>query len=95
MRYKSYSYINCPSQQKVPRKVLEKVFITKKCTRCKTSHTLKTDIFELSDNKDIGKLFGKYASSSSNPSLTLIRQYLTSRASLPPSPPLPNFTLAN
>ena len=47
-------------QQKMLRKILEKVFITKKCTQCKTSHTLKTDVFELPDNRNIGKLFSKY-----------------------------------
>ena len=47
-------------QQKMLRKILEKVFITEKCTQCKTSHTLKTDVFELPDNRNIGKLFSKY-----------------------------------
>ena len=47
-------------QQKMLRKILEKVFITKTCTQCKTSHTLKTDVFELPDNRNIGKLFSKY-----------------------------------
>ena len=28
-------------QQKVLQKILEKVFITKKCTRCKISHTIE------------------------------------------------------
>ena len=41
-------------QQKMLRKTLEKAFITKKYTQCKTSHTLKTDVFELPDNKNIG-----------------------------------------
>ena len=36
------------------QKVLEKVFIIKKC---KVSRSLKPDIFELPDNKYIGKLF--------------------------------------
>ena len=47
-------------QQKVLRKVLEKVFITKKCTQHKTLRTLKTDVFELPDNENIGKLLSKY-----------------------------------
>ena len=42
------------------REILEKIFITKKFTQCKTSHTLKIDVFELLDNKDIGKLFSKH-----------------------------------
>ena len=42
------------------RKILEKVFITKKCTQRKTLHNLKTDIFELSDNTNIAKLFSSY-----------------------------------
>ena len=57
MGYKLYS---CHIQQKMLRKILEKVFITKKCTHCKTFHTLKTDVFELPDNKDIRELFSKY-----------------------------------
>ena len=43
---------------KVP-KLLEKPFITKKFTQCKTSGTLKTDIFQIPDYKKIGKLFPK------------------------------------
>ena len=89
-------------QQKVPRKILEKVFITKNCTQCKTSHTLKTGVFVLSDNKKIGKLFSKYkllfldqANSSSKSSQILMQQYPIPRVSLPRSPSLSNFTLAN
>ena len=37
-----------------------KAFITKKFNQCKTSRTLKIDVFELPDNKKIGKLFPKY-----------------------------------
>ena len=84
------------------RKILEKVFITKKFTQCKTSRTLKIDVFEMSDNKNFEKLFSKYellfldqANSSSNPSQILIQQFPIPRASLPPSPSLPNFTSAN
>ena len=40
--------------------MLEKAFITKKSTQCKTSHTLKNEVLELPDNKNIGKLFSKY-----------------------------------
>ena len=47
-------------QQKVLRKILEKVFNNQKFTRCKTSHTLKRDVFEIQDNKNIRELFSKY-----------------------------------
>ena len=47
-------------QQKVLRKILEKVFITQKCTQCKILHAIKIDFFELSDNINIGKLLPKY-----------------------------------
>ena len=36
-------------QQKVLRKIMQKVFITKKFTQCKTLHTLKIDVFEIPD----------------------------------------------
>ena len=42
------------------QKILEIVFITKKFTQCKTSRTLKIDLFETPDNKNIGKLFSRY-----------------------------------
>ena len=48
------------AQQKLLRKILEKTFVTKKCTQCKTSHHLKLDAFEVLDNKNIRKLFSKY-----------------------------------
>ena len=35
------------------------VFVTKKCTQSKALHTLKTDAFDLSDNKIVGKLDSK------------------------------------
>ena len=54
---------------------MEKVFITKKCTHCKKSQSLKADAFELPNNENIGKLFSKHelffldqANFSSNPS---------------------------
>ena len=47
-------------RQKVLWKILEKVFITKKFTHYKTSRTLKIDVFEIPDNKNIEKLFSKY-----------------------------------
>ena len=34
--------------------------MTNKSIHCKTSHTLKIDVFEISDNKIIGKSFLKY-----------------------------------
>ena len=52
--------LHAQAQQKVLQKMLEKAFITKKCTQCKTSHTLKIDVSELLDNKNIGELFSKY-----------------------------------
>ena len=63
------------------RKILEKVFITKKCTQCTTLHTLKTDALESQDNKNIGKLFSKYElvfldqANISDPSQILILQF--------------------
>ena len=44
-------------QQNMLRKILGNAFITEKCTQCKTPHTLKIDVFELLDNKNIGNLF--------------------------------------
>ena len=62
--------------------ILEKVFITKKITQCKTSRTSKTDGFEIRDNKNIEKLFSNFelllldqANSSSDPSQILILQF--------------------
>ena len=43
-------------QQKVLQKILEKVFLAKKCAQYKTSHTY---VFELPDKKNIGMLFSK------------------------------------
>ena len=37
-----------------------KVFVTQKFTQCKTSRTLKINVFKIPDNKKIGKLFSKY-----------------------------------
>ena len=66
-------------QKKKLQEILEKVFITKKCTQRKILHTLKTDVFESPDNKNIGKLFSEcevfsldLANFSSNPSQILI-----------------------
>ena len=84
------------------RKILENACITKKCTQCKTSHTLKTDVFELPDNENIGKLFSKYelfsldqANLISDPSQILILQYPFPTAYLPSLSPPSIFPLVN
>ena len=94
-----------PAQQKVLWKrssLLRKAFITKKFTQCKTSRIIKIEVFEIPNNKNIGKLFSKYelvflhqANSSFDPSKILMLQFPTPRASLPASPSLLNITLAN
>ena len=43
-------------------KILEQVIITKKCPQRKTLHILKTDVLELSDTKNIGKVLIKLIS---------------------------------
>ena len=90
MECKLYSNSTCQIHQNALRKIMEKVYITKKCTQCKTSHTLKTDVFELPNNKDIEKLFSKsevvfieQSNFSSNPFQVLILQYPIPRGSLP------------
>ena len=45
-----------PTPTEVLRKILEKVFINKKFTHCKTSHTLEIDVFEIPDNKNVFKI---------------------------------------
>ena len=89
-------------QYTVPRKILEKVSITKKFTQCKTSRTLKTDVFEIPDNKRNGKLLLKYECFSwirLIPVLIHLKYwyYGSTNLELPslPSPFLSNFTLAN
>ena len=89
-------------QEKVLRKILEKFFGNEKFTQCKTSRTLQINVFEIPDNKNIGKLFSKYellfldqANSRSDPFQILIIQFSTPRASLPHSLSLSSFTLAN
>ena len=91
-----------PTSTENARKILEKVFVTKKFTQCKALHTLKIDVFEIPDNKKIGKFFPKYkllfldqANFSSHPSQKLILQFCIHRASLPSSPSLSSFTLAS
>ena len=44
MEFKLYPNITCPNTAESATEILEKVFITNKCTQCKTSRTLKTDI---------------------------------------------------
>ena len=97
MAYKLYSNITCPNPTEGATEN-----ITKTCTQRKTLHALKIDLFELSDNKNIGKLLSKYelffldqADFSSDPSQILILQYPIPTASLSPSPSLSNFPLAN
>ena len=89
-------------QQKVLRKILEKVFITEKFTQCKTSLTLKINVFEMPNNKNVGKLFSKCellflhkANSSGDPSQILILQFPILRASRTPLPSMSNVTLSN
>ena len=84
-------FISYRPAEKVLRKILEKVFVNKKFTQCKTSCTLQMDVFEIPDNINIGKLFSKYkllfldqANSSSDLSQIFILQFPTLRASLPP-----------
>ena len=82
------------------RKILEKVFINKIFNQWKTSSTIKIDVYEIPDNKNIVKLFSKYEPlffnhSISDPSQILTLQFPTPGASLPVSPSMSNFILAN
>ena len=59
------------------------------------------DVFEIPDNKNIGKLFSKYellfldhGNSISGPSQILLIHFPMPRGSLPSVPSLSNFTLA-
>ena len=70
------------------RKTPANIFITNNFTQFKTSRTLKIDVFEITDNKNIEKLFSKYelflldqANSSPDPSQTLILRFPIPRAS--------------
>ena len=74
-------------QQKVLRKILAKVIITNKFTQCKTLRSLKVDVFEKTDDKNIAKLLSKYelllldqANFSCHPSQTLIPRFPMPRA---------------
>ena len=78
------------------------IFIPKKFTQRKTSSTVKIDLFEIPDDKHIGKLFSKgellfldQANFSSDPSQILVLQFPIPRAFLPTSPFLSNFALDN
>ena len=53
------NYVQTPAQiqLKVLRKILEKIFITNKCSQWKTLHTIKADVFELPDNKKLENCF--------------------------------------
>ena len=84
------------------QKILEKIFVNKKFNQQKTPRTLQINLFEIPDNKNIWKLFSKYellfldqANSSSDPPQIFILHFPTRRASLPPSPSLSEFTIAN
>ena len=75
-------------QQKVLLKILAKVFIINKFTQCKTSRSLKINVFEITNNKTIAKLFSEYelllfnqANFSSDPSQTLILRFPMPRTS--------------
>ena len=84
------------------QKNLEKFFVNQKFNQHKISRTLQINVLEIPDNKNIWKLCSKYellfldqANSSSDPSQILILYFPTLKASLPPSPSLSNFTIAN
>ena len=81
------------------RKILDKFFITNKYTQCKTSRTLKTDVFQIPDNNNIRKLFSKCELFSWIKLITVpihlkYWYYNSPRPSLPSSPSLSSFTLA-
>ena len=63
---------------------------------------LKIDVFEIPDNKHIGKFFSKYklvffnqGNPISDPSQILILQFSIPRGFLPPLPSLVNFSRAD
>ena len=77
-------------------KILEKVFITKKFTECKTSRNLKFEVIEMPDKKNIGKFFSKYELLFQLWSISNIDTTISiPRTSLPPLPSLSHLTLAN
>ena len=102
MRYKLYSNITCSNPKEFTMKNIIEGLHYWEITLCETLYNLKTDVFELLDNKNIGALFSKYemffldqANFSSNSFQIWQLQYPIPRASLPPLPFLSNFTLAN
>ena len=92
MGYKIYLNITC-----LKRRCYWKYWRRSSLKR-KTSRILQINVFEMPDNKNIGKLFPKYellfldqANSSSDPSQIFILRFLIPRA---PLPLCKNFTLA-
>ena len=74
MEFKMHSNVTCPNSRSHGRYWGR--------SSCKKSRALKIDVFKISDNKGIGKLFSKYellfldqANSSSDPSQVLILQF--------------------
>ena len=92
MEYKLYSNITCSNPAEGATENIEEGLHYQEeiCSMYKLSHTLKTNVFELPDNKNFGKLFSKYellldqANFSPNPFQVLILQYLIPTDSLPP-----------
>ena len=87
MEFKKYSNVTCPNSRSYGRywrRSSLEVSVTWKFTNVKNrilSRILKIDVFKISDNKGIGKLFSKYellfldqANSSSDPCQVLILQ---------------------
>ena len=60
MGYKLYLNITSPDPIECAMEDIGEVLPYEKMYSSKTSHTLKTDVFELPDNKNFGKLFSKY-----------------------------------
>ena len=100
MGYKLYSNINFPSPIECATDNIRESF--HHVLNAKTPENLKIDVFQLTNNKNIGKLFSKYelffpnqANSSSDPSQILILQHPIPISFLPFSPSLSNFALEN
>ena len=55
MGYKIYPNLTCLIEGTTEN--IGEVFITKKFTQCERSCALKINVFEIPDNKNIGKLF--------------------------------------
>ena len=95
-----YSNITCPNRSY--GKYWRSFSLLRNLLNVKTSRTLKIDVFEISDNKHIGKLFSRYkllfldqANSISDPSQILIIEFPVPRDFLSPLPSLFNFALAD